>query len=39
MDLEVEYNHLLETVSNGEIFDILDARREARQQQEGVHSV
>lgn len=38
MDLEVEYNHLLETVSNEKIFDVLDARREARQQKEGVEN-
>jgi hypothetical protein len=34
MDLEREYSHLLETVSNDEIFNILDARRLSRERQE-----
>jgi len=34
MDLESDYNNLLETATNERIFDLLDSRREARQQQE-----
>ena len=34
MDLDAEFEHLLENAPYKEIFDILDAKREARQQKE-----
>jgi hypothetical protein len=38
MDLVEELTHLLENAPGKEIFNLLDARHEARQQKEGVEN-